>query len=56
MKSPEQVRRDQAHEENAQSQSDDVVGGMQIELSDTANKNVADGQIEESPQHVHDRR
>ena len=56
MKPPERARQHQAHEKNAQSRRDSMIGGTQIKVSNPADKNIAEGQVEKSPKHIHARR
>lgn len=52
---PERARGHHTHKQNAHTNGDDVIGGVQIEVSHTSDENVGDDEVRKSPKHVHGR-
>jgi hypothetical protein len=46
------ARRKQAHDENPKTQGNDVVRGIQVEVTHATDQNITDDEVENSPQDV----
>src|ERR1700743_3628767 len=56
VKTTEVTGAEQADRQKAQPQSGHIDRGMQVEVSDTADQDVGDGEVEKAPEHVDGRR
>jgi hypothetical protein len=52
VKSSEPARQEHTHENDAQSGDDDILRGTQIKVSNAADENITDRQIEKAPKHI----
>ena len=56
MEAAEVARGEQADRQKTKPQSRRVNGGAQVEVSDTADQDISDGEVDNAPRHVDGRR